>query len=359
MTQPKKQLSVVDARGMELIRGGEPEPPWRAAVDARVTVHADRQAWLNARAAGIGGSESALVLNAAPTWGSPYQLWSEKAGLVERIDEDNEVFRFGRLMEPHIADEYTRLTGRKLIHLGDWAIRKHATIDCMFATHDRIIAPIDDRGPGILSIKTANIWKGIEWLEYEEPPLAYQVQFQHELACSGFTWGSFAVMIWGKGVKWIDMVRNDRFIAMLEQENQAFWVRVLSGQAPQVDGSDHTQQTLRRLHPNDNGEVVKLPADAVEWAAELDILDAEEKRVLARKNALKNQVRALIGDASEGIVPGTDVGWTYRAHGAKPALTIPEQRVPAHVVPAKEIPASAGTRTLLRMGARKKKAKEA
>lgn len=351
MTQ--KKLSIVDQRGLDLISGPEPvrapayvAPTWEQLAQARVTRYADRPSWLKARASGIGGSEAALVMGAAPSWGSPYKLWSEKTGLVERSDEDNEVLRFGRVVEPLIATEYEQLTGRKLVDLGSWAIRAHASVPCMFSTHDRIIAPIDGRGPGVLSIKSANVWKGIEWLEHEEPPLPYQVQFQHELACSGFTWGSFAVLIWGKGLRWVDAVRNDNFIAVLEEENKAFWQRVVTGEAPPIDGSEHTTEALRRLYPNDSGAIVKLPPEAAQWAAEIDHCNAEAKRLTEKKDELNNRVRALIGDASEGVVEGAGIGWSYRLEGAKPA-----GHVPAH-----DVSAYPGHRVLRRKGKKGKAA---
>ena len=306
----ERKLVIVDDAGDPL-----PLPSWAAAVDANVTVHRDRAEWLKARAAGVGGSEAAIIMGAS-AWGSPYQLWSEKAGLVEVEDFDNDILRFGRVVEPHIASEYERLTGRKLINLGEWAIRRHPTKSCMFATHDRIIQPIDDRGPGILSIKSANVWKGVEWLEEEEPPLPYQVQFQHELACSGFAWGSFAVLIWGKGVRWIDAVRNDAFIGVLEEECEAFWRRVVEGNPPPIDGSDHTADALKRLYPKETGEVKELPPEVADWAVELERLEQEIDRAKDRKETIRNQIKALIGEASEGFVPGGPA-WTYHVQSRR------------------------------------------
>jgi putative phage-type endonuclease len=309
--------------------------PWLAAVERGVTRHASRAAWLKARAEGIGGSEAAIIMGAS-SWGSPYQLWQDKAGLAPVEDFDNEVLRFGRVVEPVIAADYEQLTGRQLLHLGDWAIRKHPRIACMFATHDRIIVPgvgtppsAGRSGPGILSIKSANTWRGVEWLEGEEPPLPYQVQFQHELACSGFTWGSFAVLVWGKGVKWIDAVRNERFIATLEAECEAFWGRVTNGDPPPIDGSEHTTDALRRLYPGDGGNTVVLPPEAAVWAARVDEINAQVKQLEAEKDELHNRVRALLKDATEGGVPGGPA-WTYRVEGAKQAELIPEHMAPAN-----------------------------
>ena len=325
--QPKKQISI------ELVK--PPAPPWMEEVEARLTRYASREEWLKARASGIGGSEAAIIMGAS-SWGSPYQLWAEKTGLVPPDDFDNEVLRFGRVVEPLIAKEYEQLTGRRLIELGDWAIRRHATRPYMFCTHDRLIEPPAGRErPGVLSIKSANVWRGVEWLEGEEPPLAYQVQWQHELACSGFDWGSFAVLIWGKGVRWVDQERNDGFIAALEEECRLFWERVESGQAPAVDGSEHTTEALRRLYPHEKGDAVVLPAEAADWATEIAACEVELKRFGDRKDALRNMVRAAIGEAPEGYVPGGPA-WTYRT-----------QKRSESVIPAGE------TRVLRRKGPKK------
>lgn len=321
-------------------------PAWMKLVEARVTKYPSRAEWLKARASGIGGSEAAIILGAS-TWGSPYQLWQDKTGLAPVEDFDTEVLRFGRVVEPLIAAEYEKLTGRQLLNLGDWAIRQHATRPYMFATHDRLIAPIDDRGPGVLSIKSANTWKGVEWLEGEEPPLPYQVQFQHELACSGLQWGSFAVLIWGKGVRWMDAVRNDRFIAAEEGACEDFWRRVTAGDPPAVDGSEHTFKALRRLYPGDTGEPVLLPPECAEWAARVDVISGELKRLETEKDELNNRVRALLKDASEGAVPGGPA-WTYRLEGAGQRV-VPATEAHLEVMP--------GKRVLRRRGGNKKKGK--
>jgi putative phage-type endonuclease len=319
-------------------------PAWMKEVEARVTRFNTRADWLKARGAGVGGSEAAIIMGAS-SWGSPYSLWQEKAGLVPPDDNDNDVLRFGRVVEPLIADEYERLSGRQLVSLGDWSIRRHPTLESMFASHDRIIAPVKGKdGPGVLSIKSANVWKGEEWLDGEEPPLAYQVQFQHELACSGFRWGSFAVLIWGRGVRWLDMERNDGFIAVLEEECERFWQRVVKGDPPPVDGSEHTTAALRRLYPADAGGRVDLPPEAVDWAERLDVLHAEIKTREAEKEELNNRVRALLKDASEGWFPNGPA-WRYKLEGAKPAGVIPEQEVPAYP----------GHRVLRRVGKKKGK----
>jgi len=321
------------------------EPPWRVALEQRLTRYTSRPDWLAARAEGIGGSEAAIIMGAS-TWGSPYQLWSEKAGLAPADDFDNEVLRFGRVVEPHIAAEYERLTGRQLINLGEWAIRKHAKHRWMFCTHDRLISPLDDRGPGVLSMKAANVWRGVEWLEGEEPPLVYQVQFQHELSCSGLQWGSFAVLIWGKGVMWQDVQRNDAFIDVLETECADFWRRVEKGDPPPIDGSEHTTGALRKLYPYDSDPPVVLPPECADWANEIQACTDKIKELDARKEQLKNEVRKLLGNASAGEVPGGP-GWTNLVRGARPAGYIPERFVPEQVIPGHEYPGDPGTRYLL------------
>jgi putative phage-type endonuclease len=345
-------MSSMAKRQIEVV-----EPTWRQGMEAHLQRFNTRDSWLKARASGVGGSEAAIILGAS-TWGSPYSLWQEKAGLVPRDDNDSEVLRFGRVVEPLIAQEYEVLTGRQLIHLGDWCIRQHPEHSFMFCTSDRMIAPTDQvggrpppagaRGPGVLSLKSANVYRGVEWLEDEEAPLPYQVQLQHELACWGLEWGSFAVLIWGKGVRWLDVLRDDAFIAEDVVACREFWRRVVTGDAPPVDGSEKTTEALRRRWPRDGGDAVQLPADAAAWANEVDGLNLVIKQATARKDELHNQIRALLGDASEGYVPGGPA-WSYRLEGAKPGAVIPE-----HTVPEQRVPAYEGHRVLRRKGGKRK-----
>lgn len=277
------------------------------------TALATREDWLERRKAGIGGSDAAAVMGVSP-WKSRYALWAEKTGLAEMATEETEAMRWGKILEEPIAQEYARLTGRRLQDLGAYAIQQHPKLPFMLCTHDRIIDAIDDRGPGVLSIKTAAAWKFPEW-ENAEAPLPYQVQIMDEMAVSKLRWGSFAFLAWGKPVLWFDVERNDTFIQALEDECSDFWRQVETGEAPPVDGSESTSQAIKLLYPRDAGQSIQLPDEAETWWEDAQRAKEEIKRLESIKREAENKFRAAIGDASEAFVgpgPSGSRRWSYR-----------------------------------------------
>jgi putative phage-type endonuclease len=265
-------------------------------------VHVDpaRQAWLEQRRHGIGASDVAVILGLS-TFKSPYALWAEKTGMAAEPDESQEHLRWGLLLEPAIADEYSAQTGRRLIDHGRYAVRQHPS-EPLLCTLDREIEPIDDRGPGSLEIKTGSAFQSSDW--DDELPLRVQVQLQAQLAVTGWSWGSIAVLVGGNSFRHVDVRRNDAFInEVLLPRCRDFWRRVESMEAPEVDGSEHTARTIALLYPKESGETVALPAEAAEWDRAYVDAAAAEKAAKARKDEASNRIKAAIGAASFGQMP--------------------------------------------------------
>jgi putative phage-type endonuclease len=270
-----------------------------------------REEWLQARAGGIGGSDAAVIFGASK-WKSPYGLWAEKSGLIHRSVEQTELMRWGHIMEPVIAKEYAELTGRKVTNLGSFTIRVHPRLPFMCCTHDFIVeAPEHDR-PGPLSIKTAGWMKKDEWTD-AQAPVDYEIQLQHEIAVMGDTdWGSFAVLIWGQGVKWFDRMANTNFIESLERGCGSFWNRVQTGSPPPLNGHADEWDAVRAFYPQaEPGKVIELGQRELEWTNELSQLRGDRLTIEKREKHLKSLIIEAIGDAEEATLPDGR-SWTFR-----------------------------------------------
>ncbi len=253
-------------------------------------------AWLQARMSGIGASESAALF-AASRYKSPLGLWTEKIGLAEPVVE-SEAMEWGSRLEPLIAVKYAQETGRDLDDLGRHTILQSTDTPCMLATLDRVIKSKD--GDGVLEIKTAGERSRADW--DEGVPLHYQIQVQHQLAVTGYSWGSVAVLIGGQTFKWIDVERNDKFIAVLRQRCADFWGLVESREPPAVDDSDATSAALKCLYPTDDGSTIHLPAEAIAWDDELTQIRMQIAALSDRERALKNKLIAALGSATTGVI---------------------------------------------------------
>jgi len=284
--------------------------------DARAAARAE---WLEARRQGIGSSDAPVILGLT-TWKSPLALYAEKAGLVPLPEDDTDRLRWGHRLEPAITQAYEEDTGRRTYDPGDFTLERHGSAPWMIATLDRLVVEWTDAPHpppleqiGVLELKTADAFKREVWRE--EPPLAYQVQLQHQLAVSGHQWGSIACLIGGHTFVWQDVARNDAFIAELMLAEERFWQRVQQRDPPPPDASKASSDILQQLYPQETEETIALPVDAVEWDRErrlsMEIIATHEDI----KHECENRLRAALGTAAVGVLP-TGVRYTWKTRKA-------------------------------------------
>lgn len=263
----------------------------------------NRADWLAARRTAIGASESAALFGVSP-YTTKLKLWAEKTGKVQPEDfEDREELDFGTLFEPIIADRYATVTGRKIWQGSPFCIAQHPRLEFVRATPDRFVIEAPDRGSlGILQVKNAGSYNEKDWKE--GPPDFVQIQVQHEMAVTGLQWASVAVCIGGNRLKHFDVERSPVFIEELEEQCKLFWDSVVrQEQPPAAEADARCLDTLKALHPNDNGSTIELPPEALDWWAHLEgarKVEASAKKINAEFAA---KLLALIGDATYAVLP--------------------------------------------------------
>lgn len=273
------------------------------SADVAQTVLSPREAWLAKRQTMLTASDAAAALGVNP-YKSAVELWSEKTGLVEPPDlSGNEAVEFGIRLEPVICEAFAERTGRVVTPHAPYQVVPHPkdNLAWLGCTPDAIQSSGAREGIGNLQIKTAGGFMARHWTD--GPPLHYQIQVQCELAVMGLDWGTLAVLIGGQRLRWFDVERNDRFIAVMIDKLAVFWQCVQDRTMPTVDGSLATTKALAKLHPNDDGSSVMLPADARQWADELAAAKADVKAAKSRERAAHNKLREAVGDATYGCLP--------------------------------------------------------
>lgn len=290
-----------------------------ADIRGRLETFPDRNSWLSARRTGIGGSDTAAALGVNP-WKSPSELWAEKTGMVEPDDlSEVEAVEWGLRLERPVGEGYASRTGREVAFSPPNSFRRHDNCDFLFASPDafQIDRPNDPLGLdlGDLQIKTASAFKASDFKD--DFPLYYQVQVQTELAVTGLDWGTLAVLLGGQKLMWFDVERNDDFIAVMIERLAEFWKLVETKTPPPVDGSEATARALSKLYPRERGDEVFLPTEAADWDVELAYIREKTSELEAREKLLKNQLKALIGNASYGVLPnGYRWAWKMRHRSA-------------------------------------------
>jgi hypothetical protein len=283
------------------------------------------------RALVVTASEAAAMMGEDPREGhSPYALWAQKTGLVERPNLDT-VARvlWGRLFEPAIEDGVRMITG--------WDVRRcqrfvrHPTLP-LGATPDCLIAPRGEDGEpaeystwGALELKSMDLiqylqlpdfdgerglvqLEGAAWREPKKvPPSAYQIQLQTQLACLGLGWGVLGVLVGGNDLQLWRYDRHEGAIAAIGARAVEFMRLVREKDSGDLLDWERDADTVRDVYKD------VAPGKIIEGDAELEKLARRYQELGKAKDHAENdraivaaKILATIGNAEEAHLPGGD-----------------------------------------------------
>lgn len=276
----------------------------------------NREAWIEARKTlGVGSSESAALfsdpqnpMRGLSSWESAYSLSAKKRGLYEekRRDDDAEHLEWSAFIEPSIAAWFAAKVipdlGFDLTveDPGRFTVQRDRTLP-MFSTVDRFLC-LRGVPQFVLELKNASEFMRDEW-GAGDPPLPYQIQVQHQLSVTGLSTGFLCVSFGGGAPRWARIDRNEALIAILRKRCVHFWQTVIADQDPPVDGHSETARALTARYPHDDGTTTQLDdRHLAMWEQRMEIA-AQKKKAEERYDALTNQLKAAIGEASFGQLP--------------------------------------------------------
>lgn len=288
------------------------------------------ESWHAERRLGIGASDGAAVM-AQSKWKSPYMLYLEKVQAIEPGEAfDNEAAELGSYLELSIAKLYAKRTGntmrrhgKQIIHGEHEFMRCH--VDGWAYRKDPTTGKVDMANSGVLEVKNVDRFVAKDW-DFDEgiPPIAYAIQMQHMLACTGRKWGAFAVLVGGNRFHTFEVERDNVFIEQYEKRCGIFWGCVQNGIPPEVGPDDG--DAIYNLHPVDDGETVILPEGAADWTAGIAEIGDKIKDLTKQRDTLRNRIKQAIGDNTYGSCPGMEGRWSYIKHerrACKPLKDIP------------------------------------
>lgn len=205
-----------------------------------MTQTTERAAFLAERAGSLGGSDIASVYSL--DYGCRLRLWREKTGQVaDYPDQDSGPMKLGRWLEPHIAEEYERVTGRR-VH--EESQLTHPDEPCLKVHIDRTIVSDHRPDAGVLEIKAFG--RGMfAKMKREGMGEGYLLQLQHGMLVTGRQWGAYAAMNRDSGdlLHW-DVARDEAVCNSILIDGPIFWSQVENGPAPEMlDPDDPRCQT--------------------------------------------------------------------------------------------------------------------
>nr|DAT59748.1 MAG TPA: Exonuclease [Caudoviricetes sp.] len=263
----------------------------------------DRDAWLQLRNTGIGGSDAAVILGVSP-WKSALTLWAEKTGQKDPDDlSRNQRVYWGTKNESNIADWFMEETGKKVFRRGMMRSEEHPF---MLASVDREV--VGEKAG--LEIKTAGIDQAKKWMD-DEVPDAYYLQCQWYMAVTGYERWYIAVLIGGNEARWKCIERNEEQIRVLIEAAERFWQMVESKTPPLPDGTKSSGDTLGDMYPGKrDGQVLDLRSPDVVQAYENMKRFAEAEKFAGKaKEKAKQVIMSAMGEYEEASINGHRVTW--------------------------------------------------
>lgn len=274
--------------------------------------------WRERRRSFLTASDLAVICGGG--YKSQFALYHDKIGGFEDQDENKEeLFWFGHRMEEVTSDRFAVLHPGYRVYclLTQWTMCYNPEFPLFAATPDRILQ-YPDGTFGILELKNRSAYAP-SW--DEEVPEDVLVQHQIQMFCARMDKGFMAAVIGGNRFKYAERTLYQPFIESMKVAGQQWWDdHIVAGVPPRPDGSDSTKRTLKLLHPSDNGETVALSPECVDLDAEREAVCEQLKALENRKAEIDNLIKAHIGDATFGQIPG--VQYSLKTQESTPAIKI-------------------------------------
>lgn len=258
---------------------------------------AQSETWHALRRDGIGASDVAPILGLSP-WESPYSLWHAKAH--GWATDPTPEMAWGTAVEPAIRGLWCADHSQAAVPTGTWA---HRTRQWQRCNPDGLI--LDEHGQVTegLEIKTCGD-PDADWGKpgTDEIPVYYRTQVMWSMDVLGLGVWRVAVSRFGRYPDYYEVRYDAEEARLLREHCVAFWHSLRHGVAPELDGTNATLQTVRRLHPDIDGEDVIVPdgiADAFA-GCRADLAVSEQASRLATTELLQVMGSARRAVRSDG-----------------------------------------------------------
>jgi putative phage-type endonuclease len=242
--------------------------------------------WLEERRRGIGGSDAPAILGLSK-WKTPYQVYLDKIGEGEPVD-DNPAMEWGRRLESAVIKKYCDETGNKVFIPGKDKILVHPVYDYILASLDGVVDT--DR---VLEAKTSRTVEGWGEPGTDEVPDIYQVQVHHYMAVTGLEVADIPVLIGGSDFRIYTVERDQELIDIILETEAMFWERVQKKDPPDpVNLTDLLTKfgTSQPKKVEANREII----DAISGIKQIKDAISDLK---SREDALKIKVFSHMGEA--------------------------------------------------------------
>jgi predicted phage-related endonuclease len=249
------------------------------------------------RSTHVGASECAALFDCSP-YLTRFELWHRRKGNIDSPDLSGvERVEWGLRLEPAIIAAAADRWGYQL----EETPRRLSNGRGLGGHPDQLAT--DERGPGIIEIKTA------DWLVFKqwgsEPPEHYLLQAIAYAGLAGRGWCDIVVLVGGNRLERFCYDFRPKIYAEIERRVEAFWQSIEANDPPPADYT-RDLDTIADLYRDGTDETVDLTADNLAHEAAAAFLFAKEARLEAEKkeDAAKAELMDKMGAASVATLNG-------------------------------------------------------
>jgi putative phage-type endonuclease len=283
-----------------------------------------REEWLQARRAGLGGSDIGAMLGLSK-YRTPADVWLEKTGRAPGQEETLQM-RFGTYAEEFVAQEYCAKTGQavqrftKMLH--------HPTAPVL-GNVDRLVVPAgakvashkgEVRTDKLLECKTASAFAAYnadEWGDEgtDAVPMSYLIQCATYMALTGCSYADLAVLFGNQEVRIYSLKRDTELETEIIARATEWWNRhVIADVAP----APICEADVRALFPSSAaGKTIEAVEETLTMLEALKKAKAEIKALEETADTAALAIKALLGDAEALTLNGKPL-LTWKS--SKPAM---------------------------------------
>lgn len=275
----------------------------------------DESAWLKARTRGIGGSDVGAICGVSP-FTSARQVYLNKTGQypdsMQPNDAAKERMHFGHMLEPIVADEYSKRSGNKVVAVN--ATLVHKDYQWALANVDRLIVDDDGRPVGILECKTTSEYMNDEW-ESGEILMSYVYQLNWYLWILGLERGAFACLVGGNKFYYYDVFRNDELLnnTIIPAAKDFWFNNVLALKEPEMQSTDTDFANSLYSNVVKNSEIMLPDDETNEIARTVFECKAKIKELEKIMTEAQNRLKDRLQDNEIGYTKDYTVKWSPRS----------------------------------------------
>lgn len=275
----------------------------------------DESAWLKARTRGIGGSDVGAICGVSP-FTSARQVYLNKTGQypdsMQPTEAAKERMHFGHMLEPIVADEYSKRSGNKVVAVN--ATLVHKDYPWALANVDRLIVDDDGRPVGILECKTTSEYMNNEW-ESGEILMSYVYQLNWYLWILGLERGAFACLVGGNKFYYYDVFRNDELLnnTIIPAAKDFWFNNVLALKEPEMQSTDTDFANSLYSNVVKNSEIMLPDDETNEIARTVFECKAKIKELEKIMTEAQNRLKDRLQDNEIGYTKDYTVKWSPRS----------------------------------------------